>query len=358
MPAALYRKRTHSVSRVCESSKYSAQWERPLSRMQDIKILSAAIERLLAVPAAAVRIEFGSGDMRLFSTLQGRSIVAEIYGNEDTDEAASLAKLGFMAVYDEPWYRSQESVTNKAWFDDPDPVRLAKVCRLALRIVNWDDADPVEVTDEVIPELDSLQEFLVRQRAASWYHDEDSVVPEPYVIFCAYFDPYRGFVHEADTILAALSYLVKGGLPGELARDAFRPYQNFWSDLYDDGWQQAYPRGFPFDFYISGEDMELNLPVSAGFWWEAANAGIPGAGYGRGSSASGEFLVVDDEESLEELRRHFQGEYLIVELDEDDFAYGAHRIPEEYIDAVRRTGATRIENGVLQPVPDIDGNSG
>lgn len=321
-----------------------------MTRSQDIEVMIAAIRRLMAAPATAVRFHFGMSEMRLFSALYGRPVVAEIMGSEDEDEDGALAKTGFTPVYDEPWYHPYDSVTNKAWFDDLDPVQIAKVCRTALRLLNSKEDGSVSVTDEAIPELDALHTFLARQEATLWYHDRNSTVPPPYVIFCANFDPYQGFVHEADVVLGQLSYMASYGLPGELARDAFRPYRNLMSDLYDDGWQREYPHGFPWDAYISHSDMEQHLPVSYGFWWDAAHAGIPGAGYGLGSPASGEFLVVDNEETLEEIRRHFQGKYLIVELDERDFVGGPYGIPEEYIDMVRRTGATRIEGGVVQPL--------
>jgi hypothetical protein len=175
-------------------------------------------------------------------------------------------------------------------------------------------------------------------RAASWHHDSESALPAPYVVFCATFNgtSYEGFDHEADVVLGYLASLVESGLPGDLAREGLRAYRPLWEGLFAPEWEKAYPTGFP-EVEMNPE-YDLTLPCSSQFWWRAADLHLPGIGFGAGSPASGDFMIVADRERLDELRRLTQDDYIVHEVIQPDYWGGPHGIPLDHIEEARNAG--------------------
>jgi len=293
--------------------------------------------------AVVLSTDHNGPTIMIYSTLDHALTVIDVTladqpdGQDETREAEpELVRLGFTPITDE----SEENVVRyKLRFDPPPaPTMIADVCVEALLVLGSESADDLTITTQEIAGISGLQSLLSIQRAASWNRGPESTVSPPYVLFCCSFDGtrYEGFDHEADVVLGYLASLVESGLPGDLAREGLRAYRPLWEGLFAPEWEKAYPTGFP-EVEMNPE-YDLTLPCSSQFWWRAADLHLPGIGFGAGSPASGDFMIVADRERLDGLRRLTQDDYIVHEVIQSDYWGGPHGIPLDRIEEARNAG--------------------
>jgi hypothetical protein len=152
------------------------------------------------------------------------------------------------------------------------------------------------------------------------------------VVFCYEEEPdrYAWFLHEADVLLLSFARMVdSGAMTADEARQEWKSYRVFWSDIYD---EEEYGRSeFP-----DSDAVIDTLPASSGFWRTAVGLDIPGVGFSDDASpASGEIFEVHGNDALEALKEQLRGDYRVTVMDDLD-PYAGGWDPEEAKEHIRR----------------------
>jgi hypothetical protein len=256
------------------------------------------------------------------------------FATGDPEYFADLAEQAFAILGSSP----EETVTVEVghWLpEDDDDADQDRPRIIPIYVERETPEFDVEAGEQMLAEIKALQ---------ARYRGEDGevrTVEPPYIVTYMERDgTYEGFDEEADIMLISLSQAMQAGaMTPEQVREAFRPYREFYPEIYEPYFEEEEEWSFP----AATDDLE---PLESNrFRHEADAAGIEGVAIAREglSPMSGDILEVQGKESLDRLRNHFRGRYQIVESADGSYWHELDPVTlQAKIEEARRTGATRI----------------